>query len=152
MKRWAFYLIILLLLGGRAEIGREIGELHPVEVVRLECEDGQVYLTTDTGATGVGMTPAEAVENLKATTSGEVFLDTAEYLVYSHQSEVLLPLFAQWLRPSCVLCRVDGEGDLAKAGAFLKSHAPKITLVNYQAGERRIPCLKIREEKMELVF
>lgn len=154
MKRWLFCAAIILtaaLLSGKGLPGADVGKLQPVQVVCISGGADWVKIETDTGDVGTGSDLEQAFGDMKATSSAEIFLDTAEYLLISQGSEGFISEMMTHLRPSCSVCIVDGEPDLEKVGAFLHQHEPKITLMHYRAGHRQLPTLKIQEGRMELV-
>lgn len=136
---------------GRVGIGTDVGKLQPVQVVRLSENAGQVMVETDAGTWGVGNSVEEALDSLRSAADGEVVLDTAEFLILTTEDEALIKALADHLRPSCLLCRGDGETDLEQARAFLEIHSPKLTLMRYRAGERGIPRLVQKDGRSELV-
>lgn len=154
MKRWVWYIGIIAIvaaLSGKTSAGTDVAKLQPVQVVYLTCPEGQIVIETDTGDWGNGETLKEALQDMKATSSREVFLDTADYLLISQGCVDLLPAMMKQLRPSCSVCFTDGVPDMERAGVFLQQHAPQITLMQYRAGERQLQTLVIREGRMELV-
>lgn len=154
MKRWLWYIgivVAIAALGGKTSAGTDIAKLQPVQVVHLSCLEGQVLIETDTGDWGSGETLKDALNEMKASASREVFLDTADYLIVSQDCIDLLPAMMKQLRPSCNVCLENGQPDMAQVGAFLQQHTPEITLMEYRAGERQLQTLVTREGRMELV-
>ena len=93
----------------------------------------------------------EAVENMKATSSGEIFLETAEHLLIDPECMNILQDAAKLLRPSCSVCLVDGEPDLETLGDYLKLHVPSRTLMEYMAGESVLQTLITQQGRTMLV-
>ena len=93
MKRLLLYIaaLTLLLLADR---GTDLGSLRPVELVQLTEEKGILVLKTDTGDSGWGLTLGQAVAKLKETTPGQIYLDTADYLLLEEIIVVLIQLSA----------------------------------------------------------
>lgn len=154
MKRWLWYLgvvIAVAALSGKASAGEDIGKLQPVQVVYVSCQQGYVVIETDTGDWGAGESLKDAMGNMQAAATGEIFLDTADHLLLSPECIGLLPALMEVLRPSCAVCLADGQPDLEQSGVFLQHHTPKVTLVRYRAGERDLQTLVTREGRMELV-
>lgn len=154
MRKWALYLIILIAVAAMdlsVFYGTDVGKLLPVEVVRLSKENGQVVLETDTDNLGVGTDLDAAIENLKATTSGNVFLETADYLIVAPGCTDLLADLKAHLRPSCGICMETGTADLEDAAKFLDAHEPQLTLQDWYSGILEMPTLIVRGEQMELV-
>lgn len=153
MKKWLWYLGIIVavaVLSANNSAGQDIGKLQPVQVVCLTRQNDSVILKTDTGDGGVGKTLAEAVENMRSAAVGEIFLETADYLLLAPECEDLLPAATDLLRPSCSLCLMEGEPDMEQIGQFLQVHAPTATLMRYRAGERSLQTLKTENGRMTL--
>ena len=81
MKRVIIYSCILILLLFSPVAKLDVADLEPVEVVYLYKESGNTVLQTDTDAKGKGEDVLAALDDLRQTTSGVVYLDTARYLL-----------------------------------------------------------------------
>lgn len=110
----------------------ELGKMKPVETVCVFWTGDMVVIETDTGNTGRGMTVAEAVENLKETTPGIIYLDTADYLLLEKGTEQLIPELAKYLKKSVRICNVQGDVAVKSAAEFLAVHAPSVKLGAWQ--------------------
>lgn len=154
MKRVLIYITGILLITG-LEISpfrsTDVGKLLPVELVRVSQGPEGIRLETDTGNAGAGEDVAAALKDLKATASGTVFLDTADYLLVVPGAESVLQELTRYLRPTCGLCLENGEADLEDAAEFLRAHEPNTNLQAWQIGERGIPLLSTEKERMKLV-
>lgn len=131
--------------------GQDAATIQPVEVVCLTRDQKGVRIMTDTGAAADGHTFHDALERLRDEAAEEIFLDTADYLLIGEGSEDLLPELMEVLRPSCVVCRVQGLPLLEQVGQFLRRHCPKMTLARYRAGYRGFSTLKTEGGRMLLV-
>lgn len=154
MRKWIFCALVLaaipvLSFGGFG--GEDVGKLHPVQVVEVRADNNEVQLLTDSNDLGVGKDVSQAINNMNETSHSKVFLDTADYLLVKPGAEIWLPRLYQYLRPSCNVCYVTAEVDLKQVGQYLQLHEPKLTLIQYQAGERRLPYLISDEGRMKLV-
>ena len=154
MKKWLIYGLLLaaipvLSFGGLG--GEDVGKLQPVQVVLLQNQDDEVRLMTDTEDLGRGEDVSQALLYMKETAPGRVFLDTADYLLVEPGAEIWLPQLQEYLRPSCSVCYVTDEVDLQQAGQYLQLHEPKLTISQYEAGERGLPYLISNEGRMKLV-
>ena len=154
MKKWVIYLLSLttipiLSFGGLG--GADVGDLHPVQVVMVREEKDQLDLMTDTEDAGSRVDAHQAIQQMKDYASGKVFLDTADYVLLEAGSEIWLSQLSEYLRPSCSLCYAAGDVDLVEAGAYLKLHEPRLTLTQYQAGERHMPYLISEKGRLKLV-
>ena len=130
-KRIVLYLaaLALLLLGGR---GTDIGRLRPVEVVRLYEQNGILVLDTDTGDVGWGLTVEQAVNKLKETTAGEIYLDTADFLLIEEGLGDYLPALRPYLKKKTGAVYATEKMDLKAAAGYLQVHHPSGTVENCQ--------------------
>ena len=154
MKKWILFLAALLLLGffdGKNKPGMEVSQLVPAQTVRIGQFNGYITVETDTGAWGMGGDLAHAVKNMNDTADGQVFLETAEFLVVGAEVTHLIPAAADYLRPSCGICVEDGQTDMTRVGLFLQTHGPEVTLQDYLAGVTELPTLLTTQEDMLLV-
>ena len=154
MKRWYLYIILYALAGvfGLSPFrGNDLAVLSPVEVVWLEAEQGVVRIETDNGDVGVGDTVKAALENMKATASAEIFLDTADYLIVKQGSEALIEQMRESIRPSCSLCAAQKIPDMKKVAAFLSVHEPSVKMKNGFKGVESLPVLQERKGRLILV-
>ena len=135
MKKW------LYLLGAVAAIGllsrlphpaRDISELKPVRVVYLYMNGEMLCIETDTGESGSGKDLAEAATDLSAHADGEIFLETAEFLILSPEVAVTSS-FYQYLRPGCMVCRAEDPPDLETVADYLDAHPPSMTMARLRA-------------------
>lgn len=153
MKRavlFAAALAVVLLLRESDE-RTDVAELEPIEVVRFSQVGDQVCVETDTRNIGLGNHVWDAVADLKKTTAGEVFLDTADYLLIDPKAEQHLSQLKDILRPGCMICMESGVADMEKVASFLRIHKPNLTLLEYVAGVKTMPVLISEEGRMELV-
>ena len=149
MKRWLAYLAAFALLAFTADRGTDIGKLMPVEVVWLAMENGQVYLQTDTGDMGRGADVETALQDMKASALGTIFLDTADYLIVAEGSEALLSQMYDILRPSCMVCVASQMPPMDRVAAFLTTHEPGVTLRSYRVVQNPLPKLEMDEGRYQ---
>ena len=154
MRRWLIYIFLLAatpVLGLVLFKGTDIAKLQPVEVVSLSIQEGQLQIQTDTGNMGIGSTCKQAWEDLQNAATGVVFLDTADYLTVTGDAQPYIEEMWEYLRPSCKICLQIGEGDWESLPAFLRTHEPSTTILQYRSGEKELPILIIQQGRMELV-
>ena len=154
MKRWLWCIAALVLavsLGGMPFTGTDIASLQPVEVLRIQMEGQQILVEMDTGDRGSGESLEAAFTDLKKSTPGEVFLETADYLLINDDAKALLEQLGEYLRPACSVCIEDGIAELESVASFLTAHEPGLTLQEYRAGDRALQHLITREGRMYLV-
>ena len=106
---------------------RDIGKLKPVRVVYLYIEGERLHIETDTGDSGTGVDLSSAAENLRRNADGEIFLETAEFLLLSPDVPVTAEL-DDYFRPTCKVAYVESPPDLAAVGQFLATHPPEFSL------------------------
>lgn len=136
MKQWIWFPALLAaacVLSRLPHPAVDVGKLEPVSAVQIEYRDGCYHLRTDTGASGSGGTLEEASRALSQGALGEVFLETAEYVLLDPAAPVTEELY-RVLRPACRVCLAEGEVDLQEASAFLAAHPPEATLAELRAG------------------
>ena len=114
--------LALLLLGDQ---GTDIGTLRPVEVVQLTEERGVLILKTDTGDYGWGLTVEQAVRKLKETTPGEIYLDTADFLLLKEGMDEYIPELRNHLQKNTRVVYAGESVNLQDAVAYLRIHRPE---------------------------
>ena len=151
MKRWvcvAGALLAIVLLGDQSSPGMDVGMLKPVQIVVVKKVGENILVQTDTEDQGIGKDLPAAVETMKASASGEIFLETADHLLVEPACMDVLADAIQLLRPACTLCLIEGEPNMDTLGDFLKLHAPQVTLTEYRAGISDLQYLKCDEGRM----
>ena len=133
MKRIVYALLIAAAFAIPTE-PQELDKLKAVEVIRIHRDADVFVIETDMGDYGKGSTIEEAIGNLKVTTPGTVYLDTAEYLLLSIEEEVWIQELKLHLKDSVRICQYEGEVDLEKAAEYLRVHQPLIRLGEYNRG------------------
>ena len=128
---WYVAALTLLLLGGR---GTDIGRLRPVEVVQLTEKDGLLFLETDTGDVGWGLTINQSVQKLKETTPGQIYLDTADFVLLEEGLEEYIPDLRSYLKRRTRMAYGTKGVDLPMVADYLRVHRPTGTI-----GNRRKP-------------
>ena len=150
MKKWIVYVLTLAVLLFPSQKGTELGKLRPVELIYASMEGETLLLRTDTGDLGVGYNLRQAEDELKNTAQGVVFMDTADYLIVTGETEALIPEFIKRMRPSAEVCRSNDPLDPAKAAEFLSAHPGKVTLQDCRAGEIGLPRLHVKKGRFHL--
>lgn len=151
MKRWiilAAAAAAALLLQNGAE--KDVAKLEPVQLIFIYRNGNHVCVETDTDAFGEGNDLDSAIQNMKATAPGEIFLDTAEFLVLTDQTCSLLPELTAMIRPAAEICIAE-EVEPVTAAEYLSVHRPGVTLKDWMAEEHDFPLLSMTEERYELV-
>ena len=128
MKRIIIYIAILAALLAAPVEPLKLGELVPVQVVSVQKEGDWTVIETDTGDKGIGADARRALENLKDTASGKIYLDTAEYLLLGESGEDAVEMLRGELKKTVRLCAIAKTMDLAETAKFLRVHGnlPKL--------------------------
>lgn len=135
MKKWLFLAAVLTavaVLSRRPHPARDVAKLEPVQVVYIRIDGAEFSVETDTGAKGTGATLTEAAADMKANATGEIFLDTAEFLLL-HPAVPITEEFHTLLRPTCKVTFKTAAPDLQAASAYLTIHSPPVTLAQLRA-------------------
>lgn len=132
MNKWLWALLALgALLWNPAE-PRDVGKLIPVELVQLSRDWDGVTVRTDTGNGGRGENLEEAMVDLKQKASGEIFLETAEYVLLTGDQEAFIPELKHYFRPGTQVYEAPYLEDLEEAAAYLGQHRRESPLFRLQ--------------------
>lgn len=130
--------------------GTDIAKLHPVEVLIVSRSEDGLHLKTDSGMAGKGKNVAEALQNLRLSSAGNIFLDTVNYLlIASDCTEEIITLW-NYVRPACQIYYFNGEGDCEKIGRYLESHPSQTTVLGYLQGQVNAPLLILEGESIRI--
>lgn len=130
--------------------GTDVGKLHPVEVLAVSVADERIKVETDTGITGTGKSLEAAIEDLKQTSAGKIFMETANYLLVNEDGISLLPELFALLRPACQVFIFAGSGKMENISKYLESHPSNVTLLRYMQGMQNIPKLSFQGEAYKI--
>ena len=142
MRRWIVYAAVLAVLAISPLQGMDIGTLSPARTVWLAEHNGQIYMQTDAGDFGVGADVQGALDDLNASASCQVFLETADYLIIEKGREVLLTQAVAVFRPACRICTADKMPDMESATDFLRVHKPVTTLRQWRVEKNQLQLLQ----------
>lgn len=148
--RWIIYIAALALTLMAPVKRTDVGMLQPVEVISLQRRGEELLLTTDTQDRGMGKNLDKAVENLKETTAGTVYLDTAEYLLIYPGCELEAGRIKEYLKDNVRICKISQQMDLAEAALFLDIHKPTRWLKDWKPGMQTDE-LRIENGRFQLV-
>ena len=155
MKKWllyAFALVVVAALGYMPFSGSDVADLQPVELIYVKTVENGIEVRTDTGDLGRGEILGQAFADLKATAVGEVFLDTADFLLIHQNDEALLQELTGILRPACNVCVIKEEIDMKAAAAYLRTGKTNVTLQQIRTGQGSAPLLILEEGRMYLAW
>lgn len=145
MKKWVILGALLLLL--LPQRGTELGKLLPVETLFIEKEAGEYVLSADAGGTARGKSLKAAVENLQRSAPGEIFLDTADYVLLTRETMDCIGELSAFVCPGTQVYVAEQGVCFEKIGDFLRTHGPEAPLYRVKKGEIEIPILCAEEEK-----
>ena len=131
MKKWLVFAAVVTavaILSRRPHPARDVARLEPVQAVYIYQKHGTLCIETATGAAGSGNTLTDAAADLKASASGEIFLDTAEFLLIDPEVTITAD-FHTLLRPTCGVTFTHATPDLQAAADYLTIHQPFVTLL-----------------------
>lgn len=135
MIRRILYAVILAALLLAPVETMQIGTLHPVQAVLVSRQNGRIVIETDTQDRGSGDTVQAALQNLADTAAGEVYLDTAQYLLLTENALDAAEELRKVLRRGAELCMVSEPVDLTKTAEFLQTHGKLPQLRNWKKGD-----------------
>ena len=143
MKKWLYLAAALTAVGILSRLphpAKDIAKLKPVRAVYLYMESEKLHIETDTGDSGSGRTLSEAYADMRSGANGEIFLDTAEFLILD-PSVPVTEEFCTLLRPACKVVYSERKPDLKAMPDYLAIHPPKTTLAHLRASvaEERSP-------------
>lgn len=149
MKRFLLYGLLLAAVLVIPMKPTDVGKLQPIQTVAVYPSEGGYIIETDSGDVGVGTTIAQAFENLKDTTAGVVYLDTAEFLLIGAGAENAVEELQAVLKDSVELYQVQGRPDLKNASRFLSVHGKGPTFKSWEKGTK-LPVLVYKNDRLIL--
>jgi hypothetical protein len=151
MRHWLLFVvaavIISLLPKGQ---GTDIGKLQPAELIYIYKEENTLVLETDTGDVGSGETLQEALADMEATSFGEVFLETMNWILVTEDTKQILKNQWEKFRLSAQVVLVTGPVDVKTISQYLQIHKSNVTLKDYVAGQKELPKLMTAGERYYL--
>ena len=81
---------------------------------------------------------------------GNVFLETANYLLLFQDVKVTAEDFWEFLRPACLVYICDEKPDLDKVAKLLESHPSGVTLLSWRNGAMNFPHLMQEGESVRV--
>lgn len=121
MKRIILYCILLAIALMIPIKKIDISDLEPIQAVRMDRQQGEIILQTDTGDTGAGENVQSALDNLKKVSSGIVYLDTAQYLIVTENAQEYIGHIRPFLKNDVRVCLWEGAEKLTDAAKYVKS-------------------------------
>ena len=150
MKRLIVYGLILVVLLFVPIVDNDIGKLQPIEVVQVYRQGQQVIICTDTGDQGAGTTALSALQDLKDTTPGYIYLDTAEYLLLNTEATQDVEDLRSILKRNLQICFAEIELDLHLVAKYLPAHGELPQLKDWNMGDM-LPELTVENERLRFL-
>lgn len=151
-------LVLLSFAGGLPFPIHDASELNPVQTLQIEVKDHCFTLNGDNEQMGTGKTFSQAIEDLKRTSSGIAFLQTAQHILLTGDTKMAIDALLETteLRPACTLYLAsEAMDDLAQVNAYLETKHTGVTLADYRSAilEGRpiqLPHIEKEGERVEL--
>lgn len=150
MKRIILYIGIVAALFAVPAEQMEVGKLIPVKTVAVYQKNTSYVIETDTQNKGVGETVPDALQNLKDTAAGTIYLDTAKYLLITEETQEAVELLRQSMKPTTHLCKMKRPVPVEGAGEFLDVHDSLPKLKHWKYG-MELPVLSGEEDSFILL-
>lgn len=128
LKKILLYIVVIAAVALAPNTKTDIGKLHPVELVYLYEENGDYCIQTDTGVLGVGKSIVDAINDLKETATGIIYLDTARYLLVTDDTEDEIAQMRGYMKGNEYICKAEGKIDVEQAAVYLDVHLPAMKL------------------------
>lgn len=129
----------------------ELGKMKPIETVCIYHNDrNEIVIETDTEDIGRGMTVKDALYDLKETTAGVIYLDTADYLLVKEGAEQHISELVGYLKETVLLCGAEGDVSVKDAALYLSNHKPAVRINEWESG-MKLEVLKEDEGRMRLI-
>lgn len=149
MKRLLLYVLILAAVLAVPVKRVDVAKLQPVQTVAVYRHGRYYVIETDTGDMGQGTDPVAAYENLEKTTSGVIYLDTADYLLVTEGTTSAVEALRIYLKDTVELYRFLGSPDLKEVSKFLPVHGKGPKLKTWNEGVK-LPVLDGRDQRLIL--
>ena len=150
MKRLLLYVAIMAVVLLIPLERTDVAKLHPVQSVALYKMTIGYRIETDTGDVGNGATVDAAFADLKATTPGVIYLDTADYFLIAQGAEFAAEEMRKYLKSGVQVCGIIGQGSLENISLFLSAHSGLPLFCKWEQGVK-LPLLDCREERIKFL-
>ena len=147
MKRILIYIGILVAVLLVPLERTDVGKLRPVQTVAVYLNEDLYTIATDTGDKGSGKTVADALNNLKLTTSAVIYLDTAQFLLAGKNTDEAIERLRPYFHKSVEVYSFRGEADLELMSKYLSVHGNGPKLKHWKIGEK-LPVLVCSGEQI----
>lgn len=128
----------------------DVADLRPVQTVALYKTAQGYRIETDTEDYGEGKTVEAAFANLKETTPGVIYLDTADYFLIFRGAESGGVYMRKYLKSDVGVCSAVGQGKLQEVSKFLSAQGELQPLHQWKTGQK-LPVLDCRTERIKFM-
>lgn len=149
MKRILIYILLLVLVLLVPVERLDIATLRPVQTVAVTMVGKSCTITTDTGDVGTGTDVISALEDLKRTTPGIIYLDTADFLLVGEGAQEQAMQLKPYMTDSVRVYQIKGTPDLEKVSQYLQIHDDGIPLPAWELGSL-LPVLDGTKERLKI--
>lgn len=149
MKRIIIYILLLVLVLLVPVERLDIATLRPVQTVAVTMAGKSCTIATDTGDVGTGTDVISALEDLKRTTPGIIYLDTADFLLVGEGAQEQALQLKPYMTDSVRVYQVKGSPDLEEASQYLQIHDKGVPLSTWQSGTS-LPVLDGTKERLKI--
>lgn len=149
-KRWILQTAVIVAMLAFPMEGIDVGQIQPVALLQIEQKEGNVYLSTDLEHEGIGETFEAAYQDMKDKATGEVFLDTADFLIIKGEMDVPVEQLQKYIRKGIRVCQTWHQLDLKRATAYLTVHKPEIKLRTWD-GRKELQKLECQNREIKLI-
>ena len=151
MKKLVIYLLLLVATVVLRPQSADIGKLRPVQLVSVYREDEWIVVETDTEDLGRGINVDDAIRDLKETTPGVLYLDTADFLLVHNDTRNLIMELTSHLKGKVRVCITEGGIPLTDASEYLAAHLPRSQIRDWKSG-KPLETLQQEGERIILEF
>lgn len=150
MKRIVLYCLLLIGVLLVPVQRLDIATLRPVQTVAVILVENGYCVATDTGDLGTGKDLESALDDLKQTTPGVIYLDTADFLLVGKGAEEEASKLKPQMAKSVQVYRLIGRPDLKEVSEYLQVHGSGKPIEDWWP-EVNLPVLDGSGERLKLL-
>lgn len=150
MKRIVIYILIMAAVLSVPLERTDVADLHPVQTIALYKTQDGYRIESDTDDLGVGETVDAACRDLIDTTSGIIYLDTADFLLVFEGAADAVQDMRKYLKNGVRICGAVGHGDLKVVSEYLSVQRGLQLLSKWENGQS-LPVLDCRNDRIKFL-
>lgn len=147
MRKSLLYMIILAAVLVLPTKATDVGKLRPVQTLAVYKDGTDYVIETDTKDAGRGESIQLAIMDLKATTPGIIYLDTAQHLLVRRESD--LKEMQRHIKDSVQVYVYEGVPPMEKVSQFLTAHPTGISMKKWEKGTK-LPLLDCTKDRLKI--